>query len=132
MTSCSSWTRWPRPRRLRLDADALDVFTCTQDTLKVFDDSNTPLCIVTDADGCDQMRAARKLEDLQATLRSALQAIMDHDKKLDDPRGDGSGIDAESPTGDDYNEVTALLQPLYDALGTIGPCSPWDVRNPAS
>jgi hypothetical protein len=26
---------------LRLDADALAVFTCTQDTLKVFDDSNT-------------------------------------------------------------------------------------------
>jgi hypothetical protein len=68
---------------------------------------------------------------LLATLRNQLQAIMDHDRKLDDPNGDGSGDNAQSPTGDDYNEVCGLLQPVYDALGMVGPCSPYSERNPA-
>jgi hypothetical protein len=70
-------------------------------------------------------------QGLMTVLRNALTAIQAHDRKLDDPRGDGSGNDAESPTGDDYNEVTGLLQPVYDMLGMVGPLSPWEVRFPA-
>jgi hypothetical protein len=69
--------------------------------------------------------------NLLTALRTALEAIQAHDRKLDDPHGDGSSRDAESPTGDDYNEVTGILQPLYDLLGMVGPLSPWEARNPA-
>lgn len=61
---------------------------------------------------------------LTYTLRTALERIQAHDQKLDDPNGDGSGNCAESPIGDDYNDVCALLQPLYDILGMTGPFSP--------
>lgn len=66
---------------------------------------------------------------LMDTLRTALGHIQDHDMSLDDPHGDGSGNGAESPTGDDYNDLTARLQPLYDLLGMVGPLSPWEERS---
>lgn len=69
--------------------------------------------------------------DLMATLQSVLATIQGYDKAMDDPNGDGSGDNAQSPTGDDYNEVCGLLQPLYDALGMVGPCSPYSERHPA-
>lgn len=50
--------------------DALAVFTCSQDTLKLYDDSAEPACVITDAEGCDQMSAARKLEIAIETLRN--------------------------------------------------------------
>lgn len=75
--------------------------------------------------------AVSKQNALMSALRNQLQAIMDHDKGLNDPNGDGSGDNAQSPTGDDYNEVCGLLQPLYDALGMVGPCSPYSERHPA-
>lgn len=59
-----------------------------------------------------------------ARLRTALEGIQAHDRKLDDPNGDGSGNDAESPTGDDYNELCSIIQPLFDMLGLRGPMSP--------
>lgn len=65
---------------------------------------------------------------LMDTLRTVLARIQAHDMRLDDPHGDGSGNGAESPTGDDYNDVTTLLQPLYDLLGMVGPFSPWEER----
>ncbi len=66
-----------------------------------------------------------------STLQTALEGIQAHDRHLDDPRGDGSGDNAQSPTGDDYNEVCGLLQPIYDALGIVGPLTAWDQRKPA-
>jgi hypothetical protein len=60
---------------------------------------------------------------LLTTLRTALQKVMDYDQALDDPIGDGSGRGALSPTGDDYNALCGILQPLYDALGMTGPLS---------
>ena len=56
-----------------------------------------------------------------SALQVALTAIMDHDKSLNDPDGDGSGNNAQSPTGDDYNALCGLLQPLYEVMGIAGP-----------
>lgn len=76
------------------------------------------------------MDAMSGVFDTLATLRRVLEAVHAHDMTLNDPNGDGSGDSAQAPTGDDYNEVTGLLQPLYDALRMVGPCSPWEARHP--
>ena len=53
--------------------DALAVFTCTQDTLKVYEDSIVPSCVITDAEGCEQISVARKLEMAVDELRNIYQ-----------------------------------------------------------
>lgn len=56
------------------------------------------------------------LEDALKTLFAAVQA---HDQQLDDPHGDGTGNDAESPTGDDYNELGGLIDRAKSAVGPL-------------
>lgn len=59
-------------------------------------------------------------ELLIATLQRILTAAEEIDQKLDDPHGDGSGDDAESPTGDDYNDLYGTIVPLArDALAKV-------------
>lgn len=57
-------------------------------------------------------------DDIRRDLQRLWDEITAHDAKLDDPRGDGSGDDAVSPTGDDYNTVVAMvyhvLSPILD------------------
>lgn len=53
---------------------------------------------------------------LPAVLRLIAQAIA-RDKKLDDPRGDGTGDDARSPTGDDYNDLLDDVRALAKDFG---------------
>ena len=55
------------------------------------------------------------------TVRVRLLHILAHDRNLDDPKGDGSGVDAESPTGDDYNDVVSALSPLFTMIGEKWP-----------
>lgn len=62
-------------------------------------------------------------DPVMAKLREILTDIQAHDRSLDDPHGDGSGNDAESPTGDDYNDLCGIVQPLFDMLGLRGPLS---------
>jgi hypothetical protein len=47
----------------------------------------------------------------------ALRTIAAHNRKLNDPHGDGSGRDSEAPTGDDYNVVLDALEELAELLG---------------
>ena len=47
----------------------------------------------------------------------ALRIIREHNCKLNDPYGDGSGRDSEAPTGDDYNTVLDALEELAELLG---------------
>lgn len=96
--------------------DAIVCFDSARHGMKLYTDSGTiPSCVIT-ADG--------EPPATMATLRKVLAEVNAIDKALDDPRGDGSGIDAESPTGDSYNELCSAIQPLFDMLGLAGPCSP--------
>lgn len=46
------------------------------------------------------------------TVRKCLADIAAYDVAMNDPTGDGSGDDARSPNGDDYNEIMDMLDPL--------------------
>lgn len=50
------------------------------------------------------------------TLRGLIDTANKLDKRLDDPRGDGSGDDAQPPTGDDYNELRSIVGMIAAAL----------------
>lgn len=49
---------------------------------------------------------------LEARVVLLLAQLEAHDARLDDPHGDGSGRDAQCPTGDDYNDVMQLVRGL--------------------
>lgn len=51
--------------------------------------------------------------NLMDTLRECLGNVKTWNDTLNDPRRDGSGIDAKSPDGDDYNEVLSAIEPLF-------------------
>ena len=69
--------------------------------------------------------AERTADDIRRDLQRLWDEITAHDTKLDDPNGDGSGDGAESPTGDDYNEIVAMV---YHALSPIlDRPVPWNV-----
>jgi hypothetical protein len=55
------------------------------------------------------------MSPLLAAVRACLADIRAFDAKLNDPAGDGSGDNARSPTGDDYNEIMDMLTPLVNA-----------------
>jgi hypothetical protein len=54
------------------------------------------------------------------TLLNAVRCFVDrvtaHNDNLNDPRKDGTGIDAQVPTGDDYNDLLGMLVPLAATL----------------
>lgn len=56
-----------------------------------------------------------------ATLRGVLADIRAHNGNLNDPDGDDSGDNAQSPTGDDYNTILEFLAPLYALTGEDTP-----------
>jgi hypothetical protein len=57
--------------------------------------------------------AAHPAGDATTLLLALESGINRQAQRMDDPRGDGSGDDARSPTGDDYNR-------LFDAVaGTL-------------
>lgn len=66
---------------------------------------------------CDTLAYVVKPEPLDALLPAVLRLIAKaeaRDRKMDDPRGDGSGDDAVAPTGDDYNDLMEDVQALAD------------------
>jgi hypothetical protein len=40
-----------------------------------------------------------------------------HNRKLNDPKGNGTGDDAQSPTGDDYNALLGMIAKLRGKVG---------------
>lgn len=58
---------------------------------------------------------------LLLTLRGILADVRAHNGNLNDPEGNGSGDNAQSPTGDDYNYLLELLGPLYALTGEAAP-----------
>jgi hypothetical protein len=69
---------------------------------------------------CDTLAYVVKPEPLVAFLPAVLRLIAQaiaRDKKLDDPRGDGTGDDARSPTGDDYNDLLDDVRALAKDFG---------------
>lgn len=95
--------------------DCITVFDSERHKLRLFTDSGTvPACVIT---------ATGKAPDTLAVLRSVLAEVNAIDKAINDPRGDGSGNDAESPTGDSYNDLCSAIQPLFDMLNIKGPLS---------
>lgn len=51
-----------------------------------------------------------------AAAETALRAVGEHNRRWNDPNGNGSGDDAQSPTGDDYNVVLDHLAYLSELL----------------
>jgi hypothetical protein len=58
-------------------------------------------------------------EFLLATIHHVVDAVRRIDHELDDPHGDGSGRDSESPTGDSYNELWDCLDPLFSIVDKV-------------
>jgi hypothetical protein len=56
---------------------------------------------------------------LLATIHHVVDAVRRIDQELDDPHGDGSGRDSESPTGDSYNELWDCLDPLFSIVDKV-------------
>lgn len=54
--------------------------------------------------------------EVPAAAARAMRAIGEHNRKLNDPHGDGSGRDAQSPTGDDYNVLLDAVEELAELL----------------
>lgn len=49
--------------------------------------------------------------------RRAVNLARERNLQLNDPHGDGSGRDAQAPTGDDYNLLLDAMGELADVLG---------------
>ena len=83
--------------------------------------------ILTDALGLVPRPRAEPAPDMgkraMVTLAKLHTAVMQHDAKLDDPRGDGSGTDSQCPTGDDYNEIYGEVEFAWASMthGTPNP-----------
>lgn len=122
--------------------DALAVFTCTQDTLKVFSDSTTPACIISDAPDAPQRSAARDLAECIEALRSIYSGSSIEGRWLDDDGEAGSHDEAAPGDGlydrdnppDGYNAKgwcgagvapAEPLRPAYWELYTRGEQDGW-------
>ena len=66
---------------------------------------------------------AAQAEAVTGALERLWDEITAHDRKLDDPNGDGSGDEAVSPTGDDYNEVVSMVYHVLAPM--LGRPHPW-------
>jgi hypothetical protein len=56
---------------------------------------------------------------LLSTVMKVVHAVRRINQELDDPHGDGSGRDSESPTGDSYNELWDCLDPLFSIVDKV-------------
>jgi hypothetical protein len=72
----------------------------------------------------DRLRAREtqqrlNLQHIKGIVTQLQNRVEARDTKMDDPHGDGTGNDAQPPTGEDYN---ALLSDVRDALPLIMAC----------
>ncbi len=59
--------------------------------------------------------------ELHIALRAALRDVLAYNNRLNDPHGDGTGTDAHSPTGDSYNDLLSIIEPLFQVAGIDAP-----------